>query len=224
MDYFENTKFEIGKKMTKAEVKVETKDQILEVALHLFAKYGFEGTSVRVLAEQAQVNVAAINYHFGSKHNLYWAVMNRSHGILKSKINEISENSSTIEDLMVGVFNFVAEDPAVFRSTIKMMLTEGVPDPDPEYYDASCEQGPPGIESIGRVLMAEIKITIPPEDMIWAVRAIFGNLFHWCTICSTTKMQVMNNNKKMPVTLDDIRSDIKRTTAAIKFYLLSSNQ
>jgi AcrR family transcriptional regulator len=37
----------------------------------LFAEHGLEGTSVRAIAEKAGANIAAINYHFGSKENLY---------------------------------------------------------------------------------------------------------------------------------------------------------
>ncbi len=37
----------------------------------LFAEYGMEGASTRAIAEKAGVNCAAINYHFGTKENLY---------------------------------------------------------------------------------------------------------------------------------------------------------
>ena len=51
--------------MTSA--KNYTKEQIIDVATELFAKDGYNGTSVRDIASEANVNVAAINYHFGSK-------------------------------------------------------------------------------------------------------------------------------------------------------------
>jgi AcrR family transcriptional regulator len=49
----------------------ETRQRIIETALRLFAEHGFRGVSVRDLSTAAQVNVAAINYHFGSKQGLY---------------------------------------------------------------------------------------------------------------------------------------------------------
>lgn len=48
--------------------------QILEVAERLFAERGFEGTSVRDIAHEANVNVAMISYYFGSKEKLLQAM------------------------------------------------------------------------------------------------------------------------------------------------------
>ena len=48
-----------------------TKLALINAAGELFADHGLEGTSVRAIAEKAGANVAAINYHFGSKENLY---------------------------------------------------------------------------------------------------------------------------------------------------------
>jgi AcrR family transcriptional regulator len=50
--------------------------QILEVAERLFAEHGFEGTSVRDIAQEAGVNVAMISYYFGSKEKLLQAIFN----------------------------------------------------------------------------------------------------------------------------------------------------
>ena len=49
----------------------DTKTALVLAAGELFAEHGFEGTSVRAIAEKAGANVAAINYHFGSKEGLY---------------------------------------------------------------------------------------------------------------------------------------------------------
>lgn len=210
--------------MTQLEEKIETKENILKVALELFSSYGFEGTSVRHIAEEAKVNVAAVNYHFKSKHNLYWAVMTRSNNILKQEISEQAKSAKSLEELMVGIFDFVIEDPALFRTSIKMMLTDGVPDPDPEYYDISCENGPPGMEYVAAFLVKDIQQPISKKDLEWAVRSIFGAWFHWCTICSTTKMTLLTKNKKAPLSIEEIRDEIRQTTTAIKNYLISKSQ
>ena len=56
-------------------MKDNTKDMILKVAAELFAKKGFVKTSIREICKEANVNVAAINYHFGNKENLYVKVL-----------------------------------------------------------------------------------------------------------------------------------------------------
>lgn len=54
-----------------------TKDRILGAAEELFAQFGFAGTSLRQVTSRADVNIAAVNYHFGSKENLVNEVFRR---------------------------------------------------------------------------------------------------------------------------------------------------
>jgi len=55
----------------------DTKTRILDAAEHLFMEHGFEATSLRQLTTAASVNLAAVNYHFGSKEELFQAVLTR---------------------------------------------------------------------------------------------------------------------------------------------------
>ena len=55
----------------------DTKNLILDSAEKLFAKQGFSGTSLRQITTAADVNLAAVNYHFGSKESLIDAVISR---------------------------------------------------------------------------------------------------------------------------------------------------
>ncbi|AER56709.1 TetR family transcriptional regulator [Pseudoxanthomonas spadix BD-a59] len=54
-----------------------TKDRILGAAEELFALHGFASTSLRQVTTRADVNIAAVNYHFGSKENLVNEVFRR---------------------------------------------------------------------------------------------------------------------------------------------------
>ncbi len=54
---------------------VSTRGRILEAAGEQFAERGFRGATVRVICEQAGVNVSAIKYHFGGKEELYSEVL-----------------------------------------------------------------------------------------------------------------------------------------------------
>ena len=63
-----------------ASSKGETADRILDVATKMFAEKGFDGTSTKEICRAANVNVAAIHYHFESKENLYVAVFERFGG------------------------------------------------------------------------------------------------------------------------------------------------
>ena len=61
-----------------------TKDRILGAAEELFAQHGFAGTSLRQVTSRADVNIAAVNYHFGCKENLVNEVFRR-------RMDEMSE-------------------------------------------------------------------------------------------------------------------------------------
>lgn len=66
---------DMGSRQLKA--PVDTKDRILDVAEEIFAEKGYSATSMRTITSQANVNLAAVNYHFGSKAQLYQAVFQR---------------------------------------------------------------------------------------------------------------------------------------------------
>src|SRR5690625_3129818 len=57
--------------------RFSTKERILGAAEELFAQQGFGGTSLRQVTSRAEVNIAAVNYHFGSKENLVNEVFRR---------------------------------------------------------------------------------------------------------------------------------------------------
>ncbi len=57
--------------------QIDTVDRILHAATVLFAEQGFSETSLRAITSTAGVNLAAVNYHFGSKKELIQAVFNR---------------------------------------------------------------------------------------------------------------------------------------------------
>jgi len=54
-----------------------TQSRILDAAEALFMEHGFEATSLRQITSVAGVNLAAVNYHFGSKDDLFEAVLTR---------------------------------------------------------------------------------------------------------------------------------------------------
>ena len=55
----------------------DTRERILDVAERLFMECGYDGTSMRQITGEAGVNLAAVNYHFGSKESLIQEVFRR---------------------------------------------------------------------------------------------------------------------------------------------------
>lgn len=67
---------------------------ILEAAEKLFASQGFHGTSVRDIAQEADVNIAMISYYFGSKEKLIEAIFLKRIYSWKLQLQDILEDSS----------------------------------------------------------------------------------------------------------------------------------
>ena len=67
-----------------------TKDRILDAAEELFAQHGLASTSLRQVTARAQVNIATVNYHFGSKENLINEVFRRRmDGMTVARLNQL---------------------------------------------------------------------------------------------------------------------------------------
>src|SRR5438132_11926503 len=67
----------VRKALAAEATSADTKTRILDAAERLFVEHGFEATSLRQLTAAAGVNLAAVNYHFGSKEELFQAVLTR---------------------------------------------------------------------------------------------------------------------------------------------------
>ena len=66
-----------ARKAASLDISPDTKTRILDAAESLFMEHGFEATSLRQLTSAAGVNLAAVNYHFGSKEELFQSVLTR---------------------------------------------------------------------------------------------------------------------------------------------------
>jgi TetR/AcrR family transcriptional regulator, regulator of cefoperazone and chloramphenicol sensitivity len=66
---------------------IDTRARLLEAATTLFAQHGFHRTTARDIAELAGVNLAAANYHFGSKRDLYVEVLRAHFAEMRSALS-----------------------------------------------------------------------------------------------------------------------------------------
>jgi AcrR family transcriptional regulator len=100
----------------------ETKQRILDAAERLFAEKGFDATSLRSVTAAAGANLAAVNYHFGSKAALLPAVVARIvepvNRLQLQRLDELEARADppSVEELLeafvVPVADFFAQDAA----------------------------------------------------------------------------------------------------------------
>src|ERR1700730_13314210 len=78
-------------------VSVNTRERILDVALDLFTEQGFDGTSLRQIAERLDVTKAALYYHFESQDDILMALHLRLHECGKDALVRMGEGPVTLE-------------------------------------------------------------------------------------------------------------------------------
>lgn len=102
-------------------VEDDTRRRLLDAAEALFAECGFAGTSLRTITGLARANLAAVNYHFGSKDELIRAVFLRrlqslnEERLMQLAALEASSGPLTVEDVLA----------AFIRPSLRLQL-EGV--------------------------------------------------------------------------------------------------
>ena len=74
--------------------KIDKKDHILDVAEKVFSELGFDGASTRTISGEAGVNMAMLNYYFGSKEGLYLAVFERKISAFRTLLQNIGNDDS----------------------------------------------------------------------------------------------------------------------------------
>jgi AcrR family transcriptional regulator len=74
-----------------------TRDRILDVALELFIDQGFDGTSMREIAERLHISKPAIYYHFASKDEILMALHMRMHELGRAVLARLADQTMTLE-------------------------------------------------------------------------------------------------------------------------------
>lgn len=75
--------------------KIDKKDHILDVAERVFSDVGFDGASTRMISGEAGVNMAMLNYYFGSKEGLFLAIFERRIATFKTLLVDINSDEQT---------------------------------------------------------------------------------------------------------------------------------
>jgi AcrR family transcriptional regulator len=109
-------------------------DRLLDAAEGLFCERGFDGTTIRDIAAAADCNIAAVNYYFGGKENLYAEVWRRHLKLMRDirltsidKVMSQSQDAPRLEDLLTSFANAFVEplaDKSKNQRLTKLMTRE----------------------------------------------------------------------------------------------------
>lgn len=118
----------------------DTAERILDVAERLFMAHGYDGTSMRMITGEAQVNLAAVNYHFGSKEDLLREVFRRRLSWLNAERLQVLDTleaeaggkplkPSLIVEAFFGTLLKMGEEPALGGMTFLRLLGRTMTEP-----------------------------------------------------------------------------------------------
>jgi len=177
----------------------ETRTRILDAAEELFMQHGFEGTSMRQLTSQAGANLAAVNYHFGSKDALIEAVFRRRLDPMNaSRIAELDRlekeaagrplSPETIIRAFVGASLRMIEDVKDGGRNFSRLLGRTYTDPQKQIRSL--------IGQLYAPVMARYKAAferslpqMPVDELVWRMHFMFGTLAY--TLAATDTVQLI---------------------------------
>jgi AcrR family transcriptional regulator len=103
-----------------------TKEKIIRVAMDIIAQEGFQNITVRKIATQAGVNVAAINYHFGSKDAVISEALKTVTDELKSTFEYLKASNERAETKLAAFINSYTNIMLNYPDIIKNMIYHAI--------------------------------------------------------------------------------------------------
>ncbi len=168
-----------------AEVRnLDTRERILDAAERLFMAHGYEGTSMRQITGEAAVNLAAVNYHFGSKESLMQEVFRRRLDWLNEErlrvLNEMElaagENPlkpSQIVDGFFGTLLRMADDEARGGITFLRLLGRTLTDPS-EFIRTFLANEYVGVMERYKAALFKALPDVPKAEIVWRFHFMLG--------------------------------------------------
>jgi AcrR family transcriptional regulator len=170
----------VPERNTEEKTSIPTREKILDAAQILFTEKGFAATSLRAIANLASVNLAAANYHFGSKEGLLAATIHRGvEPINESRLRNLSQ--------LEAEGNYCV--PAIIAALFDPLLGEDL-DPDLPRLIARVHGEPASISHplikkefglIGTRFLAALTIALPEvevKELQWRLHLVIGAMIH----------------------------------------------
>lgn len=169
-------------------VEKDTKTRILDAAEHLFAEHGFYATSMRALTAEAGVNLAAVNYHFGSKEALLSEVFGRRLGPLNAdrlrRLDKLEAESGEDGPELEAVLHAFLLPPFQWVKKLEGPGTSFIKLAGRMHLDANANLRRMFIEHFSEVFnrfLAAIKRAVPElddEETMFKVQFFIGSMIH----------------------------------------------
>jgi len=177
----------------------ETRTRILDAAEELFMQHGFEGASMRMLTAKANANLAAVNYHFGSKDALIESVFRRRLDPMNTaRIAELDRlekeaggrplSPAQIISAFIGASLRMIEDARNGGRNFIRLLGRTYTDPQKPIRALIGQLYAPAMERFKAAFERALP-HMPREELIWRMHFMFGTLAY--TLAATDTVQLI---------------------------------
>jgi AcrR family transcriptional regulator len=189
-----------------------TKERILDTAEALFMEHGFEATGLRSITAAAGVNLAAVNYHFGTKEELFESVLTRRLDPMNQErlqlLDQLERDAAPLPlscdrilmALLVPALR-LARDPERGGKNFLRLLGRAYADPAPFIRHFLSEQYAVMIarfkDAFGRALPH-----LPRKELSWRLHFIMGALSY--TLAGTDALKLIAELNPNETTNDEI--------------------
>jgi AcrR family transcriptional regulator len=193
-----------------------TRDRILTAAEQLFMQHGFEATSMRMITAKAEVNLAAVNYHFGSKERLVEAVFERRLKVLNAErlrlldaLEEAAQGKPLLPAAIIEAFFGVAlrmsQDKTHGGRTFIRLLGRAYTEPARFIRDFLAAQYAEVLARFKKALVRSLP-HMPTDELIWRMHFMFGTMSY--TIAGTDALQLIASCE--PAQAEDVDAILRR--------------
>jgi AcrR family transcriptional regulator len=165
----------------------DTRDRILDAAERLFAEKGFDGASLREITQQADANIAAVNYYFHSKEELIETVFHRWFSTInRDRINRLQAaqqqaqpNPASLEEVL-RAFLFPVVDACRQGErgrSFRLLLGKIYAAPGLFKRPSFLQQFRETIQYFGPAFIAALPNGLYPE-VFWRMHFVIGSMIH----------------------------------------------
>jgi len=199
--------------MNEANVR-DTKDRILDAAERLFAVQGIEATSLRQITSSAEVNLAAVNYHFNSKDELVRSVYIRRIRPMNeqrlARLTSLENNEPTTLDHLLQAFYEPVIDTAAHLENEGLNIGQFLGRLYTEPHDAAksiiASEMSEIAQRFGRAL-AKLLPQLSPIEVIWRLHFTIGILAH--TLAASAMIQQLSKGQINPKDKQEVLRQMK---------------
>jgi AcrR family transcriptional regulator len=167
------------------EMQTDTRESLLDAAEELFSEHGIQASSVRAITQHATANLAAVNYHFGSKDGLVRAVFaRRLKPLSEERLRELEGVDLTapdaVERVLVAflkpVLRMAREAPEGARGFARLM-GRAFSEPNEEVRQAIIGELNESFRRF-QAALAQLLPHLPPDELIWRFHFVAGAMSH----------------------------------------------